>query len=158
MEPDTIAFINWKRKWDQRIEVLSLSCQGYSWSDILATEKREIQRKSLYKSKSKAIKEINCIIDAASHDKLDEMSRWADISHREKLNGIDATNLQKDQGDMWRRIAKRIPAKKKTGKWTAEKVKYAWHHGVSGYCPHLKLDPVLWTQELSQAVKQQLGE
>jgi hypothetical protein len=84
--------------------------------------------------------------------------RWADICHDLEengieINGIDAVNLQEDQDNLWRRLAKRMPVDKKTGKWTANKVEYAWHHGVSSRS-HFTLDPVQWTEKLSYEVDQ----
>jgi hypothetical protein len=50
------------------------------------------------------------------------------------------------------RIAELLPDNAKVdGKWTAEKVKYAWYHGVLDRC-QLDLGPLHWSEKLSQDV------
>jgi hypothetical protein len=84
---------------------------------------------------------------------MSEVNRWVDISRRLNLNGIDAANLQEDQNDMWKRIAGNLKPVPKSTQWTAHKVEYAWYRGVSQGCS-FTLEPVLWTEELSQHVNQ----
>jgi len=48
-------------------------------------------------------------------------------------------------------MAELLPKDKKAGIWTAEKVEYAWYHGVSDRC-QLTLGPLHWSGELSENV------
>lgn len=144
MDPDKRAFKKWKDKWDQRIRLLSLKEDGKDWDYILGSFKeageKEKVRKSWYGDFNKIVKEIHEIEKAARLYKSDEEFHWANTSHELQLNGIDAAKLQEDQENMWRKIAELIPVREKRGKWTADKVKYAWYHGASIRCKGITLD------------------
>jgi hypothetical protein len=73
--------------------------------------------------------------------------RLADVSYRLQLDDISPANLRADFENRWRRMAELMP-----GNWTAEKVEYAWNNGVSCRYPHIRLEPVHWTEEFSRRV------
>jgi hypothetical protein len=64
IEPDIIAFDKWKSKWNERMELLSLREDRYSYDYILACfnarkGEKKICKDSLYKDKRKIDKDIS---------------------------------------------------------------------------------------------------
>jgi hypothetical protein len=73
-----------------------------------------------------------------------------------ETDSIDESDLQEDFANTWIRIAEMLPKNSKAGKWTAEKVEYAWYHGISARC-QISLDPVHWSEEVSRVVAETMS-
>jgi hypothetical protein len=67
MQPDTRAFRKWKNKWDERVELLLLIENGYSFAVILdlfnarRVKKKKMHLSSLYHDKIKILREVSIL-------------------------------------------------------------------------------------------------
>jgi hypothetical protein len=63
MEPYQRQFENWKNKWDEKVEVLSMRERGEDWGDILALFSRrgvvKKNRRSWYHDQRKVIEAVS---------------------------------------------------------------------------------------------------
>lgn len=123
--------------------------RGEDWGDILALFSRrgvvKKNRRSWYHDQRKVIEAIQRIASAAAHDTFMQIFRMEEVSSICQLRYIDEATLQQDYDDTWRRIAESMQNNERDGKWTAQKVKYAWYHGVSDRC-EVNLEPVPWSE------------
>jgi len=98
--------------------------------------------------------QIETVGKAAAQDAKEKLYRLASASLARGMDGIDEQILQADYMATWNRISNMIPAGEKNGKWTAEKIQYAWYHGISDRYPDVSLDQLPWSEDLSQLVNQ----
>lgn len=68
------------------------------------------------------------------------------------LDGIDYCALCFDHEETWDRMSRMMRGRSKEGRWTAQKMEYAWKHGVSERYAHISLDQLPWSMELAQSV------
>jgi len=79
--------------------------------------------------------QVEALGKAILADREGEANRLGDLAVYHPL--ADAVRI--DYDGLWARIAESLKAYGSERKWSSDKVKYAWDHGVSGLFPHLQL-------------------
>ena len=79
--------------------------------------------------------QIEALGKAILADRAGEADRLGDLALYHPLG--DAVRVDFD--GLWPRIAESIKTYRSERRWSADKVKYAWDHGLSGLFPHIQL-------------------
>ncbi|CZR52141.1 uncharacterized protein PAC_02018 [Phialocephala subalpina] len=138
-EPDSLAFILWKTRWHERIAVLTLREEGMKWGEIekkfadLGTTKTVGGWRTTY---DRASVEVHAMGMAAIADKADEITRL--FNKAWEFDNIYQLS-EADYAGTWGRISQAMRNWGSVEQWSAQKVKYAWDHGVSSRYPQVVL-------------------
>jgi hypothetical protein len=84
---------------------------------------------------------------AALHNKHYQAARIYDMLWKMNLSVEEIIGIE--YNDIWHRLAAGIKKDDKHASWNAEKIKWAWEHGVSLFYPEVLLQPVGWTSRPS---------
>ncbi|KAH7418759.1 hypothetical protein BKA64DRAFT_739139 [Cadophora sp. MPI-SDFR-AT-0126] len=146
--PTTRDFENWKKSWDRKMLLVRLKREGREWEHIIKVFWRmdKTLKQSGWRSMwERSAHDIDVLGRAARVDRDNEVFRLRSLISHHSM--VDAARI--DYEGVWDRISELMGSFGTESKWNAEKVEYAWTHGVSTMFPDIVLRPRQFSRHLS---------
>jgi hypothetical protein len=169
--PTTRDFRQWKKSWDKKMLLVRLKREGRDWEYIIKVfwrmDKKSMEQSgwtSMWQRSAHdvglgllrrlklneranpwAMQQIDVLGRAARADRESEVDRLGDLMSHHSM--VDAAWI--DYEGIWDRISELMNTYGTEFKWTPERVKYAWTHGVSNMFPDIVLRQRQFSRHIS---------